>query len=67
MTKNEVGDTLFQIATRYPQSKKQEYEQSLKDYDRTGVRPKDTLNSVLKAPSDKSNKMANSFGSDDQN
>ena len=44
MIKNEVGDTLFQIATRYPQSKKQEYEQILKDYKRTGVKPKSTIN-----------------------
>ncbi len=61
MIKNEVGDTLIQIATRYPQSMKQEYEQILKDYDRTGVRPKGTLNSVIKAASDKSNEMAKLF------
>ena len=59
--KNEVGETLLQIATRYPQSKKQQYEQILKDYDRTGVRPKDTLNSILKGASDKSNRMAKLF------
>ena len=61
MIKNEFGDTLFQIATRYPQSMKQEYEQIMKDYKMTGVRPKDTLNSILKAASDKSNQMAKLF------
>ena len=61
MIKNEVGDTMFQIATRYPQSKKQENEQIMKDYKRTGVKPKDTLNSILKAASDKSNQMAKLF------
>ena len=61
MIKNEVGDTLFQIATRFPQSKKPEYEQMLKDNQITGVRPKDTLSLVIKAASDKSNKMAKLF------
>ena len=61
MIKNEVGDTLFQIATRYPKSKKQEYEQFLKDSNRTGVKPKDTLNSNIKAASKISNIMAKLF------
>ena len=59
--KNKVGDTLFQVATRYPQVKKQEYEVILKDFKRTGVKPKKTLDSIIEASSDKSNRMAKLF------
>ena len=38
-----VGETLFQIATRLPQMKKQEYDQELSAYAKTGLKPKDTL------------------------
>ena len=60
MIKNEVGETLLKIVTRYPQSKKQEYEQIMKDYDRTGVKPKD-LNFMLKAATEKSIQAAKLF------
>ena len=56
-----VGETLFQLATRLPQMKKQEYDQELSTYDKTGHKPKDTLENIVQNAEIKSNAIAQLF------
>ena len=58
---NDLGETPFQIATRFPQRKKQEYIQQLESYNRSGVKPKESMDSVIELASIKSNELANLF------
>ena len=59
--KGPVGETPFQIATRFPQVKKQEYEQELNGYKKTGHKPKDSLEHIIQKANVKSNEMAKLF------
>ena len=56
-----VGETLFQLATRLPQMKKQEYNQELSAYNKTGHKPKDTLETIVQNAARKSNALAKLF------
>ena len=58
---NNLGETPFQIATRLPQRKKQEYYQQLESYNRSGVKPKMSIDSIIEMASKKSNELANLF------
>ena len=59
--KGSVGETPFQIATRFPQVKKQEYEQEMSAYKKTGHKPKDSLENIIQKANVKSNEMAKLF------
>ena len=59
--KGPVGESLFQVATRLPQMKKQEYDQDLTAYDKTGHKPKEALETILQNPAKKSNALAKLF------
>ena len=58
---NNLGETPFQIATRLPQRRKQEYNQQLESYNRSGVKSKVAIETVLEKASKKSNELANLF------
>ena len=59
--KGPVGETLFQIATRFPQIKKQEYDQEVSAYMKTGHKPHESLDEILQKAAVKSNAMAKLF------
>ena len=59
--KSPVGESPFQLATRFPQMKKQEYDQELSAYAKTGLKPKDTLENIVLKAAKKSNAMAKLF------
>ena len=58
---NKTGETPFQIATRFPKIKTQEYNQQLETYKKSGVKQKDPIDHVIKMASEKSNDMAKLF------
>ena len=59
--KSPVGETPFQLATRLPQIKKQEYDQELSAYAKTGLKPEDTLDNIVQKAAKKSNALAKIF------
>lgn len=59
--KNRIGETPFQIATRFPKIKKQEYHQQIESYKNTGMMPKDPIDILMKTATQKSNEMAKLF------
>ena len=58
---NKSGETPFQIATRFPKIKKQEYNQQLETFKKTGVKQKEPINDIIMMASKKSNDMAKIF------
>ena len=56
-----AGETPFQLATRFPQLKEQEYDQELSSYNKTGHKPQDSLEMIVQNATDKSNAMAKLF------
>ena len=59
--KSPVGETLFQLATRFPQMKKQGYDQEVTTYDKTGHKPRDTLEAIVHNAERKSNALMKLF------
>ena len=59
--KNKIGETPFQIATRFPKIKKQGYHQQIESYKSSGIKPKDPIDIVIKTATQKSNEMAKLF------
>ena len=59
--KSQIGETPIQIATRFPQMKKQEYDQELSAYKKTGHKPRESLELIIGKANEKSNAMAKLF------
>lgn len=58
---NKIGESPFQIATRFPKIVKQEYHQQIETYKNSGIKPKDPIDNVIIRASKKSNEMAKLF------
>ena len=59
--KSPVGETPFQLATRFPQIKKQEYDLEMKAYQKTGYKPVEPVELIIQKANEKSNEMAKMF------
>ncbi len=61
-TKNDVGETLFQIAARLPKTRKDQFEEYLKEVKRRReIKPTETKDNVLKEAEEKSRELAKVF------
>ena len=61
-TRNDMGETLFQIAARLPKTRKDEYEEYLKEVKRKKkMKPRETQENVLKEAEAKSRELAKVF------